>query len=488
MAWRRTKNDPFAGQWEHIAAWIMAHPERSGADILRQMQRREPGRYLPSHLRTLERGVRKIRSRFHELLEAFQQEQQRAQVVVPQPLSQARKASVMEQPPAFTLKDAANERRMDGESSAEKAVLPAHLPEPSSPSHETASPAPEAARAEQDPLQQEASPCVPTQQDALVPSHATMTIAQGIAAYVQMQQRDKRQPKTVEWHQTALALLEQYLRTQCQCVLVSHITDGHICQWVAWLGQTPTERGVMRATSTIESYVRSARAWCQWLVSQHELTKTPFASLTVPKGGHRPLHPIEPEEWEQLLVACQTAEREGVLAEQMRARNKAMLWILFETGMHVSELCDLRLGDVNLEEGSLRVRGPGGHERRCILGAQGAQALREYVEKRHFKHKASSRNDKPLFVSERGQPLTANAFVLVFGRLKKRAGIRRKDMVPSLLRDSFAVRYLHLGGDPLRLRDVLGRDESAVVRRFVGLSEQVMKSSRHRGYAEVQRE
>ena len=101
------------------------------------------------------------------------------------------------------------------------------------------------------------------------------------------------------------------------------------------------------------------------------------------------------------------------------------------------------------------------------------------MEKRHFKHKASSRNDESLFVSEREQPLTANAFVLVFGRLKKRAGIRRKDMVPSLLRDSFAVRYLHLGGDPLRLRDVLGREESAVVRGFVGLSEQALKSSMH---------
>ncbi len=178
-------------------------------------------------------------------------------------------------------------------------------------------------------------------------------------------------------------------------------------------------------------------------------------------------------------MACQTAEREGVLAEQMRARNRAMLWILFETGMHVSELCDLHLGDVNVEEGSLRVRGPGKYERRCLLGAQGAQALRGYVEQHRFRQKALSRKEEPLFVSERGHLLTANVFVLVFGRLKKRAGIRRKDMVPSLLRDSFAVRYLHLGGDPLRLRDVLGREESAVVRRFVGLSEQALKSSIH---------
>ncbi len=146
---------------------------------------------------------------------------------------------------------------MNGEPSDKKAVLPAQLLDSSPTLHETAPSVPDAS-----PAQQEAFPCVPTQQDALVPSHATTTIAQGIGAYVQMQQRAKRQPKTLEWHQTALALLEQYLRTQCQCVLVCHITDGHICQWVAWPGQTPTERGVMRATSTIESYVRSARAWC----------------------------------------------------------------------------------------------------------------------------------------------------------------------------------------------------------------------------------
>ena len=179
----------------------------------------------------------------------------------------------------------------------------------------------------------------------------------------------------------------------------------------------------MRAASTIELYVRSARAWCQWLVRQNEMTKTPFASLTVPKGGYRPLHPIEAEEWEQPLVACQTSEREGVLAEQLRARNTAILWVLFETGMQVAEVCGLRLCDVNLEEGSVSVRDTRVGERRCRLGAQGAQAIRAYMEKHRLKYRVSSRREEVLFVSERGRPLTANAFLLVFKRLKKRVGL-----------------------------------------------------------------
>jgi hypothetical protein len=62
LDWRRTSKDPFAGQWEQILAWVQANPTRSGGDILRELQSLFPGRYEFSHLRTLQRGMRKIRT------------------------------------------------------------------------------------------------------------------------------------------------------------------------------------------------------------------------------------------------------------------------------------------------------------------------------------------------------------------------------------------------------------------------------------------
>ena len=68
LGWRRTQKDPFEGEWEQILSWLVAHPGRSSGDIFRELQRLSPGRYQPLQIRTLQRGMRKIRV---HLLETF---------------------------------------------------------------------------------------------------------------------------------------------------------------------------------------------------------------------------------------------------------------------------------------------------------------------------------------------------------------------------------------------------------------------------------
>jgi hypothetical protein len=62
LGWRRTHEGPFAEEWEQIRSWLVANPERRGGDIFRELQRRSPGRYEPLQIRTLQRGMRKIRT------------------------------------------------------------------------------------------------------------------------------------------------------------------------------------------------------------------------------------------------------------------------------------------------------------------------------------------------------------------------------------------------------------------------------------------
>jgi hypothetical protein len=62
LGWRHTHKDPFEGEWEQITSWLMANPERSSGDIFRELQRRSSGRYQPLQIRTLQRGMRKIRA------------------------------------------------------------------------------------------------------------------------------------------------------------------------------------------------------------------------------------------------------------------------------------------------------------------------------------------------------------------------------------------------------------------------------------------
>src|SRR6266705_1057602 len=88
LGWRRTHKDPFEGEWEQILSWLVANPERSSGDIFRELQRRSPGRYQPLQIRTLQRGMRKIRA---DLLET-REEQWQVEVIrgpSPPPVSSA---------------------------------------------------------------------------------------------------------------------------------------------------------------------------------------------------------------------------------------------------------------------------------------------------------------------------------------------------------------------------------------------------------------
>jgi hypothetical protein len=75
LGWRRTHKDPFMGEWEQIFSWLVANPERSSGDIFRELQRRSPGRYQPLQIRTLQRGMRKIRTHLLEAIKDGWQEE-----------------------------------------------------------------------------------------------------------------------------------------------------------------------------------------------------------------------------------------------------------------------------------------------------------------------------------------------------------------------------------------------------------------------------
>ena len=120
-----------------------------------------------------------------------------------------------------------------------------------------------------------------------------------------------------------------------------------------------------------------------------------------------------------MLLACEPPGENGVIPEWAPARNRALLRVLHDTGMRLSEACALRLGDVDLEQGMVIVRRNGFKGRRLPLGHEALEAVRVYVEK----HRLSGRragmqqggvSDKPLFLSETGHGLTENGMVSVF--------------------------------------------------------------------------
>jgi site-specific recombinase XerD len=288
---------------------------------------------------------------------------------------------------------------------------------------------------------------------------SALSIEQVIGDYLADQVSRHHRPKTLEWHETALGSLQRYLLRELHAVQLCQMTPVQIEGWLTFLQEQPSTRGSLRSAGTVQSYARSAQAFCRWLVQKKYLTATPFASLSLPAVEIRSPRQLSLEEWESLLRACQPLEKMNKRTEQAAARNRALLWVLFDTGMQASEVCRLQVGDVDLEQGRLVVRGRGAKERRLTLGQQALGHLLVYLDDSRLSGVAGG-NEEVLFLSQTGHPLTKNGVNLLFARLRERAGITRKGVTAALLRESFAVRYLRAGGDLDTLQELLGQQGS----------------------------
>jgi site-specific recombinase XerD len=110
-----------------------------------------------------------------------------------------------------------------------------------------------------------------------------------------------------------------------------------------------------------------------------------------------------------------------------------------------------------------------------MLGEQGLRHLQFYLNAYRLKAVGGITGSEPLFLTERHQSLVPNTITLLLARLHQRAGITEQQISPTMLRDTFAVRYLQAGGSPSQLRKALGLDARTPITHYQKLSEQDIK-------------
>jgi hypothetical protein len=176
-----------------------------------------------------------------------------------------------------------------------------------------------------------------------------LTMQRAVREYLQAHREVGHRPKTLEWHHMALCHLQQYVLTECHLLLVSQISEATICSWLAFLAQTPTTRGSRRSASTIETYARSARAFFSWLVEREALSCSPMSERAFPRTTGPLPRFVSSATFDRVMRGgfSQTAKAPG--AKYLAARDQALLWVLFDTGITVSELCALRLISTNTQ-------------------------------------------------------------------------------------------------------------------------------------------
>lgn len=218
------------------------------------------------------------------------------------------------------------------------------------------------------------------------------------------------------------------------------------------------------ASSTVGRMLVSIKVFFRFLKREGEISVDLGRYFDTPKIWQLVPEVLTPEEVELLLEAPD-------LQDKMGARDRAILELLYATGMRVSELCQLKLTD--LHDTFVKVQGKGKKERVIPVGRKAISALDHYLNS--FRGKMEEKNS-PLFLSQKGKTLSR---MVVWSRIKvyaKLAGIQ-KEISPHTLRHSFATHLLENGADLRLIQDMLGHEDIGTTDRYTHVTGQRLKTA-----------
>ncbi|WP_112428931.1 tyrosine-type recombinase/integrase [Thermogemmatispora tikiterensis] len=227
------------------------------------------------------------------------------------------------------------------------------------------------------------------------------------------------------------------------------------------------------------------RAFCNWLEARGSVSRSPAADVSIPKVGKPLIGIIGEEECKRLQKACASLSESGPQADGNAARNRAILWLLYETGIRLAEWGGLRLADLDRNKGVIQVQGKGEQERQNALGRKALRALLLSVD--HSCPTAEqlvemgNPGEDHLFLGEQGCGLTRRGVDLLFRRLRQRvAWPEERRLSPRVFRHPFAVRFLMLGGDISTLQALVGHEDSAPLKEYMHLSNTAVQEQKRK--------
>jgi integrase/recombinase XerD len=225
------------------------------------------------------------------------------------------------------------------------------------------------------------------------------------------------------------------------------------------------------SSRSVARHIATLRNFCSFLVREGILAADPSEHLRTPKQWQAIPKFLNLEQIDKLIAAPDGARPTGL-------RDRAMLELLYATGLRVSELCRVGVSDLNLEMGVLRTTGKGNKQRLVPVGKAAVLAVRTYLESGRgalLKQRAS----RYLFVTARGGCLTRQAFWKLLGGYGRKVGIYH-GLTPHVLRHSFATHLLEGGADLRSVQVMLGHADISTTQIYT----HVMRSRLQRVVAE----
>lgn len=221
-----------------------------------------------------------------------------------------------------------------------------------------------------------------------------------------------------------------------------------------------------KAGATVSRNIASLRSFFQFLQRKGRMTENPAADLELPKVEKKIPEILSLEKVELLLEQPSGAEEKEI-------RDKAMLELLYATGIRVTELISLKTADVNLMLEYIHC-GSGAKRRIIPIGAQAKVSLRRYLEEVRT-GMILHPEEEVLFVNCNGRPMTRQGFWKIIKSYAKKAGIE-EDITPHMLRHSFAAHLIENGADLRSVQEMLGHSDISTTQIYTKLTNQKLKN------------
>ncbi len=219
--------------------------------------------------------------------------------------------------------------------------------------------------------------------------------------------------------------------------------------------------------STTARKLATLRSFYKYLVKRNLTADSPLKAIRTPKQEKRLPKCMDLEQVQKLLEAPA-----GV--DLLSARDKAMLEVLYSSGIRVSELVELEMSDLDLQEGILRVRGKGRKDRLTPIGSQALNAIKHYFELRNADHRISAQHAGRVFLNKHGKPLSTRSVRRKLDKYLVSAGLD-PGISPHTLRHSFATHLLNNGADLRSVQELLGHQSLSTTQVYTHLSTSRLK-------------
>jgi site-specific recombinase XerD len=284
-------------------------------------------------------------------------------------------------------------------------------------------------------------------------------------------------PRTIELRRMLAGRLFWFLeeRDTAQCGraeirrFFAYLSNGHQDGGGRW-GKGAKRYSKPLRPETISTYFHHLRTFFNWLVGEEYLQVSPMDKIAPPVSRPDQVQPFSTPQIQSLLNAASKTK--------YPRRDEAIVRFLLDTGVRVSELCQLKMHDLDLMEGQAFVLGKGNKKRVVCFGRKTARVLRAYLRDEE------RMPEQHVFLSERGtkagEPFLRGGILQLIERLGKKANVQGVRCSPHTFRHTFAIEFLRNGGNVFTLKQILGHTGLQVTNRYAALAQADIQSQHRR--------